>query len=73
MGANGVLEVNDVKFISKHPDRTADVRLINNHGIYSIPLVTSNDVTVTASGELIIIMHQYAYHGKLKTCALLHR
>ena len=67
IGANGGVAGNDVRAIAKHPDRTVDVRGIDNHEITSIPLVTVGGVTSTTSGEIIIIMHQYAHHGKNKT------
>ena len=44
-----------------------DVRGIDNHEITSIPLVTSVGVTSSHNGNVIIIMHQYAYHGQRKT------
>lgn len=64
--ANGGVAGNDVRVIDKHPDRTVDVRGINNHEITSIPLVTAGGVTSTTSGEVIVIMHQHAHHGKNK-------
>ena len=66
-GANGGVAGNDVRVIAKHPDRTVDVRGIDNHEITHIPLVTAGGVTSTTSGEVIVIMHQHACHGKNKT------
>ena len=43
------------------------MRGIDNHEITSIPLVTAGGVTSTTSGEVILIMHQCAYHPKTKT------
>ena len=50
-----------------------DVRGIYNHEITSIPLETSGSVTLTTSGELIIIMHQNEHHGKNKTINSFHQ
>jgi hypothetical protein len=65
--ANGRVAGNDVRVIAKYPDRTADVHGIDNHDITSIPLVTAGGVTLTNSGEVIVIMYQHACHGKNKT------
>ena len=65
-GVNGDVAGNDVRFITKHPDRTGDVRGIDNHEIASIPLVTTGRVALTTSREVIIIVHQHAHHGKNK-------
>ena len=56
-----------LELLAKYPDRTVDVRYINNLETTSIPLVTTGGVTLTTSGELIVIMHQHAHHGKNKT------
>ena len=53
--------------MSKYSDRTADVRGIVNHEITSVPLATPGGVALSTSGEVIVIMHQHAYHGKNKT------
>ena len=66
-GANDGVACNDVIIIAKHPDRTADVRDTENHEIVHIPLVTAGEFTLTTSGEVIIIIHQHAHHGKNKT------
>ena len=66
-GANGGVAGNDVRVIAKYADRTTDVRGLDNYEIASIPLVSADDVTLTTSGEVIIIMHQCACHGKNNT------
>ena len=66
-GENGGVAGNDFRFIEKHPDKTTDARGTDNHEIASIPLVTSSSVSLTTSGEVIIIMHQCVCHGKNKT------
>ena len=55
-----------MRVIEIHPDRKVDIRGIDNHEITAIPLVTAGGVTSTITGEVIVIMHQYAYHGKKK-------
>ena len=65
-GANGDEAGNDVRTIVKYPNRTVDVRDAENHEISPINLVTAGGVTLTTSGEVIIIMHQHACHGKNK-------
>ena len=69
-GDDGGVAGNDVRVIAKRQDRTVDVRGIENHEIASIPLVTAGGVTLTTSGEIIVIMHQHACHGKNKTIHL---
>ena len=66
-GHNGVVAGNAVRVIAKHPDRTVDVRGVDNHEIAHVPLVTAGSVTLTTSGEVIIIMHPHACHRKNKT------
>ena len=46
-GTNGSTSGNDVRVIAKHPERTVDVRGIDNHKIVCIPLVTSGGVILT--------------------------
>ena len=48
-GANSDVAGNDVRVRAKHPYRTLDIRRIDNHGIASIHLVTTGDVTLTTS------------------------
>ena len=45
------------------------MRGIDNHEAPSIPMVTAGGVTSTTNGEVMLIMHQYAYHPK---CAAIH-
>ena len=53
--------------MSKYPHRTTDVRGIHNHEITSVPLVTAGGVTLSTSGEVIVITSQRPYYGKNKT------
>ena len=55
--ANGGVAENDVRVIAKHTDSTVDIRGTCNHKIVSIPLVTTVNVTLTLSGEFIMIMN----------------
>ena len=68
-GANGRVAGDDARIIEKHPDKTCNIRGIDNHEVPSIPIVTAGGVTSTGSREVILIMHQYAYHPK---CATIH-
>ena len=43
-----------------------DVRGINNHEITSILLVTAGGINSSHNGNVFIIIHQYAYHGRGK-------
>ena len=59
--------------MSTHPDRTADARGIDDYEILYVPLATAGGVTLSISGEVIVMMHQHAYHGKKKQSILLHK
>ena len=69
-GANGGVAGNDVRVIFKSPTRTVNIRGIDNHQIDSVPIVTAGAVATSQHGCVIILMHQYAYHGKGKTFQL---
>ena len=47
--------------------RQVDVQGIDNHQITNIPIVTAAGVVNTQRGEVILIMHQYAYIPNGKT------
>ena len=66
-GANGSIAGEDVRIISTDPIRQVDVQGIDNHQVVNIPIVTAGAVINTQKGEVIAIMHQYAYIGKGKT------
>lgn len=51
----------------KIPDRFVNICGIDNHEITEIPIVTAGGVVCTQHGDVIAIMHQYAWHGKGKT------
>ena len=67
MGANGGVVGSDVRVIETHTDRKVHIRGIDNHQISAIPLVTVGGVNTTIAGEVIVIMHQHACHGNIKT------
>lgn len=65
-GANGGLAGQDVRLIETTM-RLADVSGINNHTIEALPIATVAGVVTSHLGPVVMIMHQYAYHGKGKT------
>src|SRR5687768_2734855 len=62
-GANGGIAGEDVRIIAK-TGRQVEIQGIDNHCINDIPIVTAGGVVTTQKGEVIAIMHQYAYAGK---------
>ena len=66
-GANGGVAGADVRVINMASDRRVDIRGIDDHELTSMPLVTAGAVTKSQRGEVIVIMHQCAHHGKGKT------
>jgi hypothetical protein len=65
-GANGGIAGDDVRIIHES-GRQVDVQGIDNHQIVDIPIVTAGAVVSTQRGDVIIIMHQYAWTKKGKT------
>ena len=65
-GANGGIAGGDVRIINK-TTKSVNIRGIDNHQLTNIPIVTAGGVTMTQHGEVIIILHQYAYTGKGKS------
>jgi hypothetical protein len=65
-GTNGGIAGDDVRVINR-TGQQVDVQGIDNHQIVDIPIVTAGAVLKTQRGEVIIVMHQYAYTGKGKT------
>ena len=65
-GANGGIAGEDVRIIAK-TGRQVDIQGIDNHCINDIPIVTAGGIVNTQKGEVIAILHQYAYVGKGKT------
>jgi hypothetical protein len=62
-GANGGVAGSDTKLIDKSL-RSVHIQGIDNHMIKDIPIGTVGAVINTQRGEVIAIMHQYAYTGK---------
>ena len=48
--------------VKRCPNRTIDICGIYNHEITSIPIVSAGAVARSQSGDVIVIVHQYAYH-----------
>ena len=65
-GANGGVAGADVRIIAK-TNRKVDIQGIDNHRITNIPIVTAGGVVNTQKGEVIAILHHYAYTGKGKS------
>jgi hypothetical protein len=66
-GANGGVAGDDVRIINQSPHRKVDIQGLDNHQVNSVPIVTAGGVMQTQNGDVIAILHQYAYHGKGKT------
>lgn len=64
--ANGGITGDNVHIIAKTRQQV-DIQGIDNHHINDIPIVTAGGVVSTQKGEVIAIMHQYAYVDKGKT------
>ena len=58
-GSNGGLAGDDVQVISKI-SRTVNVQCIDNHQCINIQVVTTEAITRSQQGSVIIIMNQYA-------------
>jgi hypothetical protein len=65
-GANGGFGGDDVLVID-WGDKKADVTGIDSHKLKDLPIVTCLGLIKTTRGPAIVVMHQYAYHGKGKT------
>jgi hypothetical protein len=62
-GADGGIAGIDTRVVERHYHRTVDICGIDNHEITtSIPIVTAGAVARSQRGDVILIMHQYAYH-----------
>ena len=65
-GANRGVAGSDICVIAK-TNRRVDIQGIDNHRMIDIPIVTAGGIVNTQKGEVINILHQYAYTGKGKT------
>ena len=66
-GANGGILGSDAHVLREHPRREVDVTGIDNHEMNSLKIVDAMAKVTTQVGPAIIIMHQYAYHGRGRT------
>jgi hypothetical protein len=62
-GANGGVAGSDTRLIDKSL-HSGNIQGINDHMIKDVPIGTVSTVVNTQSGEVIAIMHQYAYTGE---------
>ena len=62
-GANGGIAGHDVRIIERL-HRCVDIQGIDNHQLNDIPIVTASGVTKSQRGDIIVVLHQYAYIGK---------
>ncbi len=65
-GANGGILGDDARVILQHT-REVDVTGIDNHQIPALKLVDASARVETNKGPAILIMRQYAYHGRGRT------
>jgi hypothetical protein len=65
-GANGGLAGSDVKVINK-TGRSASITGINDHTLPDLDIVTTAGLVESQNGPIIVVLHQYAHHGKGKT------
>ena len=65
-GANGGVGGSDVRVID-FTHRTVDIRGIDDHEIRDIRIATVGGVVPSQHGDVIAIMHQYAYTGQGKS------
>ncbi|EEC42564.1 predicted protein [Phaeodactylum tricornutum CCAP 1055/1] len=65
-GANGGLAGSDVKILNK-TGRSASITGINDHPLPDLDIVTAAGLVESQHGPIIVILHQYAHHGKGKT------
>ena len=66
-GANGGVAGEDVTFINISPHRHVKIQGIDNHEINSVHIATVGVLDHSQDGSIIIIMHQYIYHGDRNT------
>lgn len=64
--ANGGFSGCDVRIISK-TDRSVDVTGIDNHEMGIFPIVTEGGVVISDKGDVVSILHQYAYDPSRKS------
>ena len=62
-GANGGIIGNDAHVIYQY-QKTVDVTGIDNHEMPGLKIVDASATTISHRGPIVIIMKQYAYHGR---------
>ena len=62
--SNGVVAVRSTRVVETHPNRKVGVRVIDNHKINAITLITVGRVTLTITSDFIVIMNQHVCHDK---------
>ena len=65
-GANGGLAGSDVRILER-TGRTVSVTGIDNHELPGLDIVTCAALLHTNHGEVVLIMHEYAYYGRGNT------
>ena len=63
-GANGGILGSDAVILHEHPNRQVDVSGIDSHEIGGLKVVDASAKTTSNRGDIIIIVHQYAYYGR---------
>ena len=64
----GGLAGSDVRVIHPHANpRLVDVSSIDSHQVTDLPILTVGGIVPSQQGNIIAIMHQYAYLGEGKT------
>lgn len=66
-GANGGILGIDARVTHIIPNREVDVTGIDNHEMNSLKIVNATAKVITQRGPVILILHQYAYHGLSRT------
>ena len=65
-GTNGGLAGSDVRILER-TGRTVSVTGIDNHELPGLDIVTCAALLHTNHGKVVLIMHEYAYHGRGNT------
>ncbi len=69
-GANAGVAGDDIH-VTETSAITVDVHGIDDHTLMNIPMVTAGGVAKSQKGNVIVILHQYAYTGHGSTIHLL--
>jgi hypothetical protein len=66
-GVNGGVAGEDVRVLIFKSMRSVDIQGLDNHQVTNIPIVTAGGVVKSQRGNVIAILHQYAYIGHGRT------